>query len=316
MHSNKIPVHIITGFLGAGKTTAILHLLQTKRKDEQWAVIVNEFGKVSIDFETLSPQASSNEKVFEISGGCICCSAKDYFGENLNEIVDQHKYDRIIIEPSGLGGVEMVSENIERNPELSLMPVICLADVSLLQNSRIQQIMIYQSQLRNADIVVLSKCDLLHSEAEINHHLETVQEKYPNKAAYLFSKNSSFPTNILSIKKNEFHKEEDFSWVHFSTIELSDNNYRQHAISLEKDKVFDLNKLTEFFESEGTIIRAKGFVRTSNGWISFHSVLNSFSYNMCDEKAQNQIVIIQQKPEKETGVNLDINNQLVKTLLD
>ena len=315
MHSKKIPVHIITGFLGAGKTTAIIHLLKTKRKNEKWAVIVNEFGKVSIDFETLSPQASSSEKVFEISGGCICCSAKEYFGENLNEIVNQDKYDRIIIEPSGLGGVEMVSENIERNAELSLMPVICLADVNLLQNPRIQHIMIYQSQLRNADILVLSKCDLLGTEAEINNHLERVKEKYPDKAAYTISKNGSFPSNILSIKKKEFHREEDFSLFHFSPKDLSDNNYRQDVISFEKDKVFDLKKLTSFFESEEKLIRAKGFVQTTNGWISFHSVLNIISYSTCDEKLQNQIVIIQHKQEEEIGLSKKIYNSLSKTLL-
>lgn len=315
MHTKQIPVHIITGFLGAGKTTAIIHLLQTKNKNEKWAVIVNEFGKVSIDFETLSPQASSNEKVFEISGGCICCSAKDYFGENLNKVVNQKKYDRIIIEPSGLGGVEMVSELIERNLELSLMPVICLADVNLIQNARIQHIMIYQSQLRNADIVVLSKCDLLGAKTKINHHLETIQKKYPDKTAYLFSEDGSFPSNILSIKKKEYLKEDDFSSHHFSPQELSDNKYSQQVVSFKKYEVFDLDKLTSFFKSEENIIRAKGFVRTSSGWISFHSVLNRISYDSCKEKSKNEIVIIQQKPEKELGINTEIKNHLKKTLL-
>lgn len=315
MHSKKIPVHIITGFLGAGKTTAIIHLLQTKNNNKKWAVIVNEFGKVSIDFETLSPQVSSNEKVFEISGGCICCTAKDCFSENLNEIVNQQKYDRIIIEPSGLGGVEMVSENIKKKPVLSLMPVICLADVNLLQNARIQHIMIYQSQLRNADIVVLSKCDLLGTEIEINHHLETIQKKYPDKTAYLFSENGSIPSNILSIKKKACHKEDNFSLFHFSPQELTDNNYRQDIISYKKDQVFDLDKLTSLFESEEKIIRAKGFVQTSSGWISFHSVLNRVSYNNCKEKQKNEIVIIQQKEEKELELNTEIKNHLGKTLL-
>ena len=92
--TKKIPVNIITGFLGSGKTTAILHLLKQKKAEEQWAVVINEFGKVSVDFETLSPKASKNEKVFEISGGRICCSAKEYFDENLNEIIAQQGFDR------------------------------------------------------------------------------------------------------------------------------------------------------------------------------------------------------------------------------
>ena len=113
------------------------------------------------------------------------------------------------------------------------------------------------------------------------------------------------------LKKKEYYKEDNFGLFHFSPKELSDNNYRKDLVSFEKDKVFDLKKLTSFFESEEKIIRAKGFVRTSSGWISFHSVLNDISYSTCEEKSQNQIAVIQQRPE----LNLDMSNYLAKTLL-
>ena len=85
---NSIPVNIISGFLGSGKTTAIINLLRQKTTDEQWAVIINEFGKISIDSQTLRSITSDTGTVFDISGGCICCSARGYFQENLEKIIN------------------------------------------------------------------------------------------------------------------------------------------------------------------------------------------------------------------------------------
>jgi G3E family GTPase len=156
----KIPVNIISGFLGAGKTTTIISLLSQKTTDEQWAVIINEFGRISIDSQTLR-SSSETGTVFEISGGCICCSARGYFQENIEKIVQAERYSRIIIEPSGLGGIDMVSEIVTVNPDLILMPVICIVDITIIENPRLQLLPVYQSQIFKADVILFSKCDLL-----------------------------------------------------------------------------------------------------------------------------------------------------------
>lgn len=133
----KIPVNIISGFLGSGKTTAIIKILGQKTTNEQWAVIINEFGKVSIDSQTLRSSSSNAGMIFEVSGGCICCSAKGYFLENLEKIVRSGNYTRIIIEPSGLGGIELVSEIVGANHAFRLMPAICLVDIRSIENLRL-----------------------------------------------------------------------------------------------------------------------------------------------------------------------------------
>ena len=127
-----IPVNIISGFLGSGKTTAIISQLNHKANDENWAVIINEFGKISIDSQTLRSSSQSG-KVFEISGGCICCSAKGYFKENLEKILQEGNYSRIIIEPTGLGGIDVVAEIVNANEGLRLMPVICMVDITIIE---------------------------------------------------------------------------------------------------------------------------------------------------------------------------------------
>ena len=82
MNSNKqiisnVPTNIITGFLGAGKTTAILHLLQHKPANERWAVLVNEFGEIGVDGSLFQGQFSQEHGVYikEVPGGCMCCTA-------------------------------------------------------------------------------------------------------------------------------------------------------------------------------------------------------------------------------------------------
>lgn len=156
----KIPVNIISGFLGSGKTTAIIQLLSQKSDDVQWAVIINEFGKVSIDGQTLK-SGSEAGTVYEISGGCICCSANGYFRENLEQIIQSGNYSRIIVEPSGLGGIDMVSEIVSTNTDLQLMPVICLVDILGIENPRLQLNPIYRMQISTSSMIAFSKCDLI-----------------------------------------------------------------------------------------------------------------------------------------------------------
>ena len=298
MAYSKIPVNIITGFLGAGKTTAITQLLQSKNRNEKWAVIVNEFGKVSIDFELLSPHASANEKVFEISGGCICCSAKDYFFENLKEVIAQNHFDRIIVEPSGLGGAEMVSEQVKQLENLEFMPVICLTAVDWLNNERIQRNMIYQSQMQNAAILVISKCDTVNSEIRLNKILEVVKTKYPGKLNYHLSKNKSLPLSFLSSNFNS-SKEISQELIYFQSHEISSENYTQEAVSFENTKMCNIENLILFFESTPQIIRAKGIVRTPTSWLAVHAVSNRVSVTKCVEIKENLLVLIIEKSEED-----------------
>ena len=100
--SNKIPVNLITGFLGVGKTTALMRLLAAKPADEYWAVVVNEFGEVGIDGATLST-AGEGLQVAEVPGGCVCCTTSPMLRTALNQLVKARRPDRLLIEPSGLG---------------------------------------------------------------------------------------------------------------------------------------------------------------------------------------------------------------------
>ena len=89
-----IRVHLITGFLGVGKTTAILHLLKHKPEHEKWAVLVNEFGEVGVDGAILESQGAV---VREVPGGCLCCVSGLPFQMGLNMLIARGKPDVILI---------------------------------------------------------------------------------------------------------------------------------------------------------------------------------------------------------------------------
>ena len=95
----RIPTNIITGFLGAGKTTSILSLLARKPENEKWAVLINEFGNVGVDGAILDQQGAI---VKEVPGGCMCCVTGLPMSVGINALLAQ-KPDRLLLEPTGLG---------------------------------------------------------------------------------------------------------------------------------------------------------------------------------------------------------------------
>ena len=95
-----VPTTIVTGFLGVGKTTAILDLLARRPAGARWAVLVNEFGQVGLDGAILPSEGGV--VVREIAGGCVCCTAGPQLGVAINRLLREHRPDRLILEPTGL----------------------------------------------------------------------------------------------------------------------------------------------------------------------------------------------------------------------
>ena len=99
-----IPTNVITGFLGAGKSTVVLDLLKRKPADQSWAVLVNEFGEVGVDSNLISQsQGVENIHVREVPGGCMCCTAGLPMQMAMNMLLARAKPQRLLIEPTGLG---------------------------------------------------------------------------------------------------------------------------------------------------------------------------------------------------------------------
>ena len=160
-----IPTNVITGFLGVGKTSAILNLLKTKPQQERWAVLVNEFGEVGVDGSLFSGQHSEQQGVFirEVPGGCMCCTAGLSMQIALNQLLTRAKPDRLLIEPTGLGHpmevLQILSSEYYRDV-LDLQKVITLVDARKLANPRYTTHQTFNQQIAIADVVVGNKADL------------------------------------------------------------------------------------------------------------------------------------------------------------
>ncbi|NOQ77098.1 MAG: GTP-binding protein [Methylococcaceae bacterium] len=179
-----VPTNIITGFLGAGKTSAILHLLNNKPPDQRWAVLVNEFGEIGVDGSLFEGQHSNEEGVFirEVPGGCMCCAAGLPMQIALNELLTRAKPDRLLIEPTGLGHPEEILQVLSAKhyrEVLSLQKILTLVDARKLSDPRYTTHETFKQQIAIADTVVGNKTDLYQAthklmlEEYFAHHAST-----------------------------------------------------------------------------------------------------------------------------------------------
>ena len=152
-------VNLLTGFLGSGKTTTLLHLLANKPASENWAVLVNEFGEIGIDGALLADRGATLK---EIPGGCMCCVNGLPMQIGLNKLLKQTRPDRLLIEPTGLGHPRQLLTLLSSPvylPWLELNATLTLLDARQLSDPRVVENENFRDQLAAADIIIGNKCD-------------------------------------------------------------------------------------------------------------------------------------------------------------
>jgi G3E family GTPase len=175
-----VPTNIITGFLGVGKTSAILHLLKSKPVNERWAVLVNEFGEIGVDGSLFQGQHSEDGNVFirEVPGGCMCCAAGLPMQIALNQLLARAKPDRLLIEPTGLGHPIEVLEVLTAEyyfDVLSIEKIVTLVDARNLADPRYTEHATFNQQIAIADVVVGNKQDLYQPQdrVQLEHYAKS-----------------------------------------------------------------------------------------------------------------------------------------------
>ena len=182
-----VPVNLVTGMLGAGKTSTILHLLSQRPAHERWAVLVNDFGAVGLDGALLESAADGTLSVREVSGGCICCTAALHLRQGLIALLRATRPDRLLIEPSGLGHPAAILDLLAE-PGLAghLQPraVVGVFDADGFSTERLQRSERYREQLELADVALLNRADLARPErmAALSAWFE---QRYPPPLAVL-----------------------------------------------------------------------------------------------------------------------------------
>ncbi len=164
-----VPTNIITGFLGAGKTSAILNLLKSKPAGERWAILLNEFGEIGVDGSIVQGQSHEEDGVYirEVPGGCMCCTAGLPMQIALTQLLRRARPHRLLIEPTGLGHplevLQTLSSDYNRDV-LSIQKTLTLVDARNLADERYTSHATFLQQLSIADIVVANKDDLYSDE--------------------------------------------------------------------------------------------------------------------------------------------------------
>ncbi|MDE6583763.1 MAG: GTP-binding protein [Anaeroplasmataceae bacterium] len=166
-------IDIISGFLGAGKTTFIRRLLNSKLKNEKVVLIENEFGEVSVDTDFL---ADTNIDVKELSQGCICCSLFGDFSKSLKEVVEKFNPDCILIEPSGVGKLsDIIQAVVDSGLQEHLNALVCLVDVNKAKMYTKNFGEFFLDQIKSAHTIVLSRTDIAKEE-KAKEALEIIRE--------------------------------------------------------------------------------------------------------------------------------------------
>lgn len=179
-----IPVHVVTGPLGSGKTTAIAKLLAAKPVEQNWVVLLNEFSEAGIDALTVASAARGAFDVRLIPGGCLCCAGEQDFRRNLQELVTDTRPDRIIIEPSGLGHPGGIVDELlghESRGTLRLAGIVTLLDPRQLREGRLAPGSDALAQVEIADSLALSKADLAE-DTDLECFAALVATLFPVKA--------------------------------------------------------------------------------------------------------------------------------------
>ena len=174
-------IDIISGFLGAGKTTLIKKLLKEAFQNEQVVLIENEFGEIGIDGGFLK---EAGVEIREMNSGCICCSLVGDFGTSLKEVIETYHPDRILIEPSGVGKLSDVIkavENVKDSVDIVLNSYTTVVDVNKCKLYLKNFGEFYSNQVETAGAIILSRTDVA-KEGKAEEAVKMLREMNANAA--------------------------------------------------------------------------------------------------------------------------------------
>ncbi|MEX6494159.1 GTP-binding protein [Fusobacterium animalis] len=286
---------LVSGFLGAGKTTFIKEL--AKNINLEFVVLENEYADIGVDKDFLNEK---NLNVWEMSEGCICCSMKGDFKSSIKKIYSEINPEYLVVEPTGVGMLSSIIENIRdiNNNDIEILSPITLIDITSFSEYLETFNNFFTDNLKNTGKVILTKLENSnHFEIEnikneilkINNNLEIIIDDYRNFQKEWFGEilNKSIDNKIID--KNFSLK------THINLRTFSKENVNLKTMD---ELGLLLNRLVN--GDFGKIYRAKGIVKIDGYWGKFNLVYKNFEMEPITDAKGTKIVII--------GNNLDIEN--------
>ena len=322
-----INVYIISGFLGAGKTTFIQHLLQNKKFNKAM-LLENEFGEVGVDGAFFDKSLN----VKEINNGCICCSLQGDFADALEEIEEMGVSD-LIIEPSGVGKLSDILDVVKKDSDYAIVSHICIVDVKTANKYHLNFKEYFDDQVKYANAIIFSHLDVAEKETvdkvkniikEINpsalFNEKPITDYKTDELLDLIVSNNDLINEEIEEHEHHHHHHDDECHHHHHDEECCCHHEHHHDEECgchhhhhddDEDEIFKnkvLSPTYEFTKEElekilsnvdPDIIRIKGYVNSKGGSLFFNYVLNEYSIYE-GEKRDSAIVCI-------IGTNIDID---------
>jgi len=329
----SIPVTVLSGFLGAGKTTVLNYIVNNK-KDLKVAVIVNDMSEVNIDAELVT---KVDQEVVEMSNGCICCTLREDLLVEVSKIANSGKFDAIVIESSGISEPLPVAETFTFEDEngkvlmdiAKLDTMVTIVDTkNFLKNYETTDsledersiVHLLTDQIEFADVVLLSKIDLV-SEDEIDK-VKKIIKKLNQGAEIISIKNGEIDlkkvlnTGLFSMDNAELNAGwlKEIRGEHIPETE----EYGISSFVFKTNRAFSHDKLMQIIYDNKlkNVIRSKGFMFTDKDekkallWSHAGNIVNINPYGVWGEKPEQKIVFIGIDMDKENIIK-DLENALV-----
>ena len=320
-------IDIISGFLGAGKTTFIKKMIDEAFTGEKIVLIENEFGEVGIDGGFLK---DAGIQITEMNSGCICCSLVGDFGKNLNEVITKYHPDRILIEPSGVGKLSDVMKSvidIEKEQDVKLNALVTV--VNALKASKQMKAFgeFFNNQIEYATTVILSRSQNATPE-QLEFCVNKIQELNPKAAIITTDWAKLSGEQILKVIEGQdnlemkalaeahhakeeaehehehHHHDHDHEHDENCTCGCHDHEHHHHhhaddvftSWGKETPHKFERAKLEEVlkkFVDSDNILRSKGMVESTDGtWLYFDMVPGEYEIREGEPDYTGRIVVI------------------------
>ncbi len=286
---------LVSGFLGAGKTTFIKEM--AKNINLEFVVLENEYADIGIDGDFLDEK---NLNVWEMSEGCICCSMKGDFKSSIKKIYFEINPEYLVIEPTGVGMLSSIIENIKEinNNDIEILSPLTLIDVTSFNEYLETFNNFFIDNLKNTGKVILTKLEnynpfdienIKNEISKINNNLEIITDDYRTFSKEWFGEILNKNIDNKIIDKNFSLK------THINLRTFSKENINLKTMD---ELGLLLNRLVN--GDFGKIYRAKGIVKVDGYWGKFNLVYKNFEMEPITDAKGTKIVII--------GNNLDIDN--------
>ncbi|HBZ55068.1 MAG TPA: hypothetical protein DEO88_06650 [Syntrophobacteraceae bacterium] len=285
-------VYIISGFLGSGKTTVINSIIDSAPSDIRIIVLVNEFGNISIDAKLIK---ANSDSIVDLSGGCVCCDMFIELISTITFVLETHKPEVILIETTGLAIPQEVAR-LAASPffegRVVLGGIITVVNAAGMDFERYP---LMREQLRETDVVVLNKVDLLDA-GKLKLAREKVRQSIPSACVL-------YETSFGRIQYGEVLAKR-YHGVVTSQAKPSgkmDSTSGFSTICLVRDAPLLVDKVIPLYKKHGDkIIRSKGFLLTEKGTVELQFSTDGIQTKMADKPMQRtEIVLIVREEDRE-----------------